>query len=184
MANLALGRTRGAAFLLRLAFRRAPRSSIVGRHAARELKHLAGRHPRFVSPDRRRPTAARFRSTPHLKFFSRRSSSLRPVARNQHRVRGHRSVSGVAPSWSCHRAPATITPAPCGVGVPRGVQPQYSSFMRWLAFHYLGFNPVRAQPGARADARSSVSSSASVPSRAAQLLRWALRRTRAEARGR
>ena len=182
--NPALERTRGAAFPLRVAFRLAPLSSNVGRCAARELKRLAGRLHRFVSSARRLPPAAHFRSIPLLQFSLRRSSCFRPAAGGRCRVRGQRSVSGSAPSWSCHRASATITPAPCQFGVPHGARSQYPSGMRSLAFHYPGFNPVRAQPGARADARSSVSSTGGVPSRAAQLKRWASRRTRAEALGR
>ena len=169
--NPALERTRGAALPLRVAFRRAPRSCCVGRHAARELKHLAGRRPRSVSPARRRPSAARFCGRPLLKFVSRRSSGCRPVAGGRRRVRNHRSVTGQAYSQCDHPAVSTITPAPCVLGVPRGAQSQYPFGMRSLGFHRSGFNPVRAQPGARADARSSVSSSAGVPSRAAQLLR-------------
>ena len=182
--NPALERTRGAAFPLRVAFRRAPLSSNVGRHAARELKHLAGRLPRFVSPDQRFPSAARSGGVPSVLFVSRRSSCSRPVARNQHRVRSHRSVTGQACPRRDHPAVSTITPAPCRVGVPRGTQSQYSFSMCCLAFHHPGFNPVRAQPGTRADARSSVSSTGGVPSRAAQLKRWASRRTRTEALGR
>ena len=147
--------------------------TFVGRCAARELKHLAGRLPRFVSAGRRLPCAARFRSTPLLQFFSRRSSCPRPFANHQHRVRCHRSVTGQACSRHDYPAASTITPAPCVVGVPRGAQSQYSSCMRSLAFHYPGTNAVRAQPGARTDARNSVSSTGGVPSRAAQLKRWA-----------
>ena len=182
--NPALGRTRGAAFPLRVAFRLAPLSSNVGRCAARELKHLAGRLHRFVSPDRRRPSAARSGGVPSVQLVSRRSSCFRSVAGDRRRVRGHRSGSGQMCSWQDHPAVSTSTPAPCGVGVPRGAPSQYSSGMSSLAFHHPRFNAVRAQPGTRADARSSVSSTGGVPSRAAQLKRWALRRTRAEALGR
>ena len=98
-----------------MAFRRAPRSSNVGRHAARELKHLAGRHPRFVSPGRRRPSAARCCRRSLLHFAARRSSCFQPVARGRRRVRAHRTVSGSASAWRCHRAAATITPALCGL---------------------------------------------------------------------
>ena len=161
-----------------------PHSFFVGRHAARELKRLAGRLYRFVSRDRRRPSAARFRSTPPLQFSSRRSSRVRPGAGCRCRVRGHRAVTAQACSRHDHRAASTITPALCRFGVPRGVQSQYSFSMCCLAFHHPGVNPVRAQPGARADARSSVSSTGGVPSRAAQLTRWASRRTRTEALGR
>ena len=156
----------------------------VGRHAARELRHLAGTLHRFVSPDRRRPSAARSGGVPSVQLVSRRSSFFLPVAGGQCRVRAHRSVTGLACSRHDHPATATITPAPCGVGVPRSAQSQYSFSMCCLAFHHPGFNPVRAQPGTRADARSSVSSTGGVPSRAAQLKRWASRRTRAEALGR
>ena len=182
--NPALERTRGAAFPLRVAFRRAPLSSNVGRHAARELKHLPGSLPRFVSPARRRPSAARCCGRPLLKFAARRSPCFQPAAGCRCRVSGHRAVSGSASAVRCHRAPATSTPALCRVGVSRGAQSQYSFGMRSLGFHRSSFNPVRAQPGARADARSSVSSTGGVPSRAAQLKRWASRRTRAEALGR
>ena len=182
--NPALGGTRGAAFPLRVAFRRAPHSSNVGRHAERELKRLAGRLYRFVPPDRRFPSAARVGDVPSAQLVSRCSSFFLPVAGGQCRVRAHRSGSGQMCSWQDHPAVSTSTPAPCGVGVSRSAQSQYSSGMRSLAFHHPGFNPVRAQPGARADARSSVSSTGGVPSRAAQLKRWASRRTRAEALGR
>ena len=136
---------------------------------------MAGRHPRFVSPARRLRSAARFRGTPLLKFFSHRWSSFRPAAGGRCRVRGHQSGSGQQCSWQDHPAVSTSTPAPCWVGVSRGAQSQYSFGMRSLGFHHSSFNPVRAQPGARADARSSVSSSGGVPSRAAQLIRWASR---------
>ena len=174
----------GGHLLGELVSRRAPRSSCVGRCAARELKHLAGSLPRFVSPDRRFPSAARVGDVASVQFASRRSSSSPPVAGDRCRVRGHRAVTAQACSRHDHPATSTITPAPCGVGVSRSAQSQYSSGMRSLAFHHPGFNPVRAQPGTRADARSSVSSTGGVPSRAAKLKRWASRRTRAEALGR
>ena len=143
----------------------------VGRHAARELKHLAGRHPRFVSPDRRVLSAARIGGGPGVQLVSRRLSCPRPFANHQHRVRCQQSVTVSAPRQCCRRASATITPAPCRVGVPLGAQSQYSFSMCCLAFHHPGVNPIRAQPGTRADARSSVSSAGGVPSRAAQLKR-------------
>ena len=119
---------------------------LVGRHAARELKHLAGSLPRFVSPARRCPSAARFRSTPLLQFSSRRLPWLRPVAGSRCRVRGQRSVVVRAWSQQGHPAFSTITPAPCRVGVSRGAQSQYSFGMRSLGFHHSGFNSVRANP--------------------------------------
>ena len=169
--NPALERTRGAAFPLRVAFCRAPLSSNVGRHAARKLKRMAGRRHRFFSPDRRLPSAARSGGVPSVQLVSRRLSCPRPFANHQHRVRCQQSVTVSTPRQCCRRASATITPAPCGVGVSRSAQSQYSFSMCCLAFHHPGFNPVRAQPGARADARSSVSSTGGVPSRAAQLKR-------------
>ena len=148
-----------------------PTLRFVGRHAARELKHLAGSLPRFVSPDRRVLSAARIGGGPGVQLVSRRLSCPRPFANHQHRVRCQQSVTVSAPRQCCRRASATITPAPYGVGVSRSAQSQYPSGMHSLAFHYPGFNAVRAQPGTRADARSSVSSTGGVPSRAAQLKR-------------
>ena len=89
--------------------------SVVGRHAARELTHLAGGLPRSVSPDRRFPSAARFGGVPSVQFIARRSSCLRSVARNQRRVRGHRSVTGQASTRQDHPATSTITPHRAGL---------------------------------------------------------------------
>ena len=145
---------------------------LVGHHSTRELKHMAGRLHRSVSPDRRRPSAARVGDVPSAQFASRRSSSLRLVAGCRCRARVHRSVTGVTLLRRHHPATSTITPAPCRVGVPRGALSQYSFGMRSLGFHRSSFNAVRAQPGARADARSSVPSSDGVLSRAAHRSRW------------
>ncbi len=73
--------------------------SKVRRHAARELKHLAGRHPRFVPPDRRFPSAARVGDVPSAQFVSRRLSSFK-------RIKGARVMfsGGLHEATSTHRA--------------------------------------------------------------------------------
>ena len=56
---------------------------LVGRRAARELKHLAGSLPRFVSPDPRLSSAARSGGVAGIQLVSRRSSCPRPFANHQ-----------------------------------------------------------------------------------------------------
>lgn len=99
-------------------------------------------------------------------------------SRNERRAR-------VGGAWDCDTAEAsrgTICWSNSMVGLPRTVCTSGEGAMATKMIEVADFtgalkmraSSMVAQLGARADARSSVSSAAGVPSRAAQLLRWAL----------
>ena len=148
--------------------------SVVGRHAARELTHLAGGLPRSVFARSAVSVRGAFRRRAKCSVHSAplvvpAICREEPASRSRSSIRHRSSVDAAGPSSRVDHHPA-----PCGVGAPRGTQSPYSSRMRSLGFRHPSFGSVRARHGARADARNSVSSTGGVPSRAAHLRRQAL----------